>query len=111
MREVLRLPAGLPLVLLHALHRRQEPPHGDRHFGHAEGELRLADHPGVPPRRPLRGLRQCTRACPAGIDLRLLNLALARAAEANFGYRAGTIGQAEPVIGGYSEKDQESFIR
>ena len=57
------------------------------------------------------GCDQCTRACPAGIDLRLLNLSLARAAEANFGYRAGLDRQAEPVIGGYSEKDQESFIR
>jgi ferredoxin len=57
------------------------------------------------------GCDQCTRACPAGIDLRLLNLTMAKAAEAHFAYRAGMDRQAEPVIGGYSEQDQESFIR
>jgi len=57
------------------------------------------------------GCDQCTRACPAGIDLRLLNLTTAKAAEAHFAYRAGMDRQAEPVIGGYSEQDQESFIR
>jgi ferredoxin len=57
------------------------------------------------------GCDQCARACPAGIDLRLLNLALAKAAEAHFGYRAGLDRQAEPLIGGYSERDRESFIR
>jgi formate dehydrogenase (coenzyme F420) beta subunit len=53
----------------------------------------------------------CTRACPAGIDLRLLNLSLARAAEEHFGYRAGEDCDAEPVIGAFREDDPESFIR
>jgi ferredoxin len=57
------------------------------------------------------GCDQCTRACPAGIDLRLLNLTMAKAAETHFGYRAGMDCQAEPVIGGYSVQDQEDFIR
>ncbi|HOA72371.1 MAG TPA: 4Fe-4S dicluster domain-containing protein [Phycisphaerae bacterium] len=56
------------------------------------------------------GCDECTRACPAGIDLRLLNLSLARAAEENFGYRAGYDPQAEAVIGAFSEQDKESFI-
>jgi formate dehydrogenase (coenzyme F420) beta subunit len=57
------------------------------------------------------GCDECTRACPAGIDLRLLNQTLARAAEQNFGYRAGMDPAAEPVIGAYSLQDKEEFIR
>jgi ferredoxin len=57
------------------------------------------------------GCDECTRACPAGIDLRLLNLALARAAETKFGYRAGMDPAAEPLVGAYSLQDKEEFIR
>jgi len=57
------------------------------------------------------GCDQCTRVCPAGIDLRLLNLALAQAAEENFAFRAGIDPDAEPIVGSYSQQDQESFIR
>lgn len=54
---------------------------------------------------------ECTRVCPAGINLHLLNQSLSRAAEAHFGYRAGMDPAAEPPVGGYSTKDQEEFIR
>jgi ferredoxin len=57
------------------------------------------------------GCDECTRACPAGIDLRLLNLSLAKAAEENFNYRAGMDAAAEPIIGAYSQQDHEEFIR
>jgi ferredoxin len=57
------------------------------------------------------GCDECTRACPAGIDLRLLNLSLAKAAEEHFGYRAGMDPKAEPLIGAYSLEDKENFIR
>ncbi len=57
------------------------------------------------------GCDECTRACPAGIDLRLLNLSLAKAAEENFGYRAGMDPKVEPLIGTYSPEDKENFIR
>ncbi|MGQ9649908.1 MAG: 4Fe-4S dicluster domain-containing protein [Phycisphaerae bacterium] len=57
------------------------------------------------------GCDECTRVCPAGIDLRLLNMSLAKAAEVEFGYRAGVDREAEPIIGSYSLKDKESFIR
>jgi ferredoxin len=57
------------------------------------------------------GCDECTRVCPAGIDLRLLNLALAKAAEENFSYRSGVDPDAEPIIGRYSENDKETFIR
>ncbi len=57
------------------------------------------------------GCEQCVRTCPAGIDLRLLNLSLAKAAEESFAYRAGMDPQAEPIIGSYSQQDQEGFIR
>jgi ferredoxin len=57
------------------------------------------------------GCEQCVRACPAGIDLRLLNLSMARAAETSFAYRAGMDPQVEPILGSYSQQDQEGFIR
>jgi len=57
------------------------------------------------------GCDECTRACPAGIDLRLLNLSLAKAALEHFAFRAGMDPKAEPLIGGYSLQDKENFIR
>jgi formate dehydrogenase (coenzyme F420) beta subunit len=57
------------------------------------------------------GCDECTRGCPAGIDLRLLNLSLAKAAEEQFDYRAGVDPATEPVIGAYSQQDHEEFIR
>jgi formate dehydrogenase (coenzyme F420) beta subunit len=57
------------------------------------------------------GCDECTRACPAGINLRLMNLALAQAAEQNFDFRSGMKPDAEPLIGSYSQQDQETFIR
>ena len=57
------------------------------------------------------GCDQCTRACPVGIDLRLLNQAMAQATEENFAFRSGTDPDAEPILGSYSQQDQESFIR
>jgi formate dehydrogenase (coenzyme F420) beta subunit len=57
------------------------------------------------------GCDECTRACPAGIDLRLLNLSLARVAEESFDFRAGMDLAAEPIMGAYSRQDHEEFIR
>ena len=57
------------------------------------------------------GCDECTRACPAGIALRLLNLSLAKAAEESFNFRAGTDPAAEPIVGAYSQQDHEEFIR
>jgi formate dehydrogenase (coenzyme F420) beta subunit len=57
------------------------------------------------------GCDECTRACPAGIDLRLLNLALAHAVETKFAYRAGMDPAAEQMVGAYSVNDKEEFIR
>ena len=57
------------------------------------------------------GCDACTRACPVAIDLRLLNLALARVAETQFGYRAGMDPAVEPVVGSYALADKEEFIR
>jgi len=57
------------------------------------------------------GCGECTRACPAGIPLELLNLTMARAAEKHFAYRAGMDPQAEPLIGSYALTDKEDFIR
>jgi formate dehydrogenase (coenzyme F420) beta subunit len=57
------------------------------------------------------GCDECTRACPAGIDLRLLNLSLAKTAEEQFGYRAGMAPEQQPIIGSYSQQDHEEFIR
>ncbi|MGO8786984.1 MAG: hydrogenase iron-sulfur subunit [Terriglobia bacterium] len=57
------------------------------------------------------GCGECTRACPAGIPLGLLNLTLARAAEKHFGYQAGMDPKADPLIGSYALTDKEDFIR
>ncbi len=57
------------------------------------------------------GCGECTRACPAGIPLGLLNQSLARATEENFGYRPGMDPKAEPVFGAWSPADKEDFIR
>jgi coenzyme F420-reducing hydrogenase delta subunit/ferredoxin len=57
------------------------------------------------------GCGECTRACPAGIPLELLNLTLARAAEKHFGYQAGMDPKVEPLIGSYALTDREDFIR
>jgi coenzyme F420-reducing hydrogenase delta subunit/ferredoxin len=57
------------------------------------------------------GCGECTRVCPAGIPLGLLNLTLARAAEKHFGYQAGMDPKVEPLIGSYALTDKEDFIR
>lgn len=54
---------------------------------------------------------ECTRACPAGINLRLLNQSLAKAAGEQFHYRAGMDAETPPIIGAYSLEDKEGFIR
>lgn len=58
------------------------------------------------------GCGACAAACPVGIDLDLLNLTLAKAAEDNFdGYRAGETAGTLPIIGTFSAEDKEAFIR
>jgi coenzyme F420-reducing hydrogenase delta subunit/ferredoxin len=57
------------------------------------------------------GCGECTRACPAGIPLNLLNITLAQAAEKHFGYRAGMDPKVDPLIGTYALTDKEEFIR
>jgi formate dehydrogenase (coenzyme F420) beta subunit len=57
------------------------------------------------------GCDACTQACPAGIDLSLLNQSLTRSAEKSFGYRSGQDASAEPLVGSYRTQDQESFIQ
>jgi ferredoxin len=57
------------------------------------------------------GCSACAKACPAGIDLDLLNLTLAKAAEDNFQFRSGMKRNAEPLVGTFSPEDQERFIR
>ncbi|MCL2743793.1 MAG: 4Fe-4S dicluster domain-containing protein [Planctomycetaceae bacterium] len=57
------------------------------------------------------GCGACSAACPAGIDLDLLNLTLAKASEENFGYIAGVQRNVEPLVGTFSPDDKEEFIR
>ncbi len=56
------------------------------------------------------GCGACTNACPAGIDLRLLNQALSRAAMEEFGFRAGADAKAASLIGSWAPSDREDFI-
>jgi formate hydrogenlyase subunit 6/NADH:ubiquinone oxidoreductase subunit I len=57
------------------------------------------------------GCSACSNACPAAIDLDLLNLTLAKAAEDHFQFRSGMNRDAEPLIGTFSPDDNERFIR
>jgi ferredoxin len=57
------------------------------------------------------GCEACSTACPAGIDLDLLNLSLAKVAEEQFGFHAGMPGNTEPLVGTFSPNDPEGFIR
>ncbi len=57
------------------------------------------------------GCAACSTACPAGIDLDLLNLSLAKAAEEQFGFRPGMKRNVEPLVGTFSPDDKEEFIR
>ena len=57
------------------------------------------------------GCGACAEACPAGIDLDLLNLTLAETAETEFDYISGKIPGAAPLIGTFSENDKEDFIQ
>ncbi|MCL2305443.1 MAG: 4Fe-4S dicluster domain-containing protein [Planctomycetaceae bacterium] len=57
------------------------------------------------------GCSNCRSACPVGIDLDLLNLTLAKAAETQFGFQAGLDREALPLVGTFSPSDQEEFIR
>ena len=111
LREVLCLPPGLPDVLLRALHRGQEPAHGDRHLGH-----RRATSPGTsraPFTWPARcvGCGECTRACPAGSTCGLLNLSLAKAAEEHFGLSRRHGPQGGTADRRVLAQDKEDFIR
>ena len=56
------------------------------------------------------GCNECARACPMGIRLDLLNLKVARDAEALFGYRAGEAVDATPVLATF-ESDEERVLR
>lgn len=57
------------------------------------------------------GCGACVTCCPVGIDLGLLNMTLAQAAEQFDGYRAGLDRNALPLIGTFKQEDQEEFIR
>lgn len=57
------------------------------------------------------GCGACASACPAGIELDLLNLTLADAAKEHFGHVAGAEIGAAPLIGTYAADDKEEFIR
>jgi coenzyme F420-reducing hydrogenase delta subunit/ferredoxin len=56
------------------------------------------------------GCGECSRACPAGIDLGLLNIALHKAGSEHFGYEPGADALGKPLIGAFSLQDQEDFI-
>ena len=88
LREVLRLPPGLPHVLLRAVHRGQEPAHRHRpcaeHKGNFAWQIARAFHLAG----RCVGCGECSRACPAGIDLALLNIVAAQGGAREFRLRS-----------------------
>lgn len=56
------------------------------------------------------GCGACQAACPADIQLNLLNAAAARSALRNFGFQAGTDPNAAPLQADYKQQDPETFI-
>lgn len=57
------------------------------------------------------GCGDCSRACPAGIPLSLLNLKMAEEIFKNFKTRAGTAAKEEYALGTFKPEDKESFIK
>ncbi|MDQ7794856.1 MAG: 4Fe-4S dicluster domain-containing protein [bacterium] len=53
----------------------------------------------------------CVRACPVGVDLSHLNLALGREAAQRFGYRPGLDPADRPLVATFRPDDPEEFIR
>ena len=91
LRQVLRLPAGLPVVLLPAVHRRQESAQAIDTSATLKGNFAWHITRAFHLAGRCVGCDECTRACPAGIDLRLLNLSLAQAAEEHFAFAPASI--------------------
>lgn len=52
----------------------------------------------------------CTRACPMGIDLRVLNKKVEKEVRERFGYIAGLSIDAVPAMATYDENDAQEFI-
>jgi ferredoxin len=57
------------------------------------------------------GCGACNQACPVGIDLRLMNMAVHRAVDQNFGFNPGADPTSESPIGSWKPADHEEFIR
>ena len=57
------------------------------------------------------GCGACNHACPVGIDLRLLNMAVHRAVDQQFGFNVVGDPKAESPIGSWAPADHEEFIR
>ncbi len=57
------------------------------------------------------GCGACNHACPVGIDLRLLNMAVHRAVDQHFGFNVGGDPKVESPIGSWAPADHEEFIR
>lgn len=53
----------------------------------------------------------CERACPMGVDLRMLNKKLEEDTEKTFGYKAGLSLEELPALATFKPEDQEEFIR
>ncbi|HCC32314.1 MAG TPA: hypothetical protein DEQ28_00175 [Clostridiales bacterium] len=52
----------------------------------------------------------CARACPVGVDLRHLHLALEREGAERFDHRPGVDPAARPLVGSFRPEDREEFI-
>jgi len=56
------------------------------------------------------GCGACERACPMGIDVRLLERKLAEEVEKLYGYRPGEAAEAVPVLSSFAMNDPQDFL-
>lgn len=57
------------------------------------------------------GCGACESACPMGINVRELTMKLEKEVKELFGYEAGMSLEEKPLLGEYSEKDPDEFIK
>ena len=112
LHPVLRLPPGLPAVLLRALHRRKDRAAVDRDLAAPARQLRLAPHARPAPRRPLRRLRRVRARLPGRHHpWRSSTASFSRSSYELYDYTVTDDPAVPAPIGAYATDDTQDFIK